>query len=145
MFSQAFVCSRGGVPHVTITHDALDPTVPTPPLLLTSGNHHWRPVQTCSLEDLPSPPPHNQYFHLVVVIKACTVGKRAVRILLECFFVLSTFVCSNHYAFKHGKPNHYSTCSLLYQGIFDNTQDNKPTPPCSHRLLGCHSRDVARN
>ena len=24
------------------------------PLLLTSGGDHWRPVQTCSLEDLPS-------------------------------------------------------------------------------------------
>ena len=23
------------------------------PLLLTFGGHHWRPVQTCSLEDLP--------------------------------------------------------------------------------------------
>ena len=28
-----------------------------PPLLLTSGGHHWRPVQTCSLEDLPLPQP----------------------------------------------------------------------------------------
>ena len=27
-----------------------------PPLLLTSGGHHWRPVQTCSLEDLTPPP-----------------------------------------------------------------------------------------
>ena len=26
---------------------------PTPlSILLTSGGHHWRPVQTCSLEDL---------------------------------------------------------------------------------------------
>ena len=23
------------------------------PLLVTSGGHHWRPVQTCSLEALP--------------------------------------------------------------------------------------------
>ena len=27
------------------------------PLLLASGGHHWRPVQTCSLEDLPPPSP----------------------------------------------------------------------------------------
>ena len=27
----------------------------THPLLLTSGGHHWRPVQTCALEDLPLP------------------------------------------------------------------------------------------
>ena len=55
MFSQAFVCLQGGIPHLTITHDTLDPTVLTPPLLLTSDGHHWRPVQTCSLEDLPPP------------------------------------------------------------------------------------------
>ena len=24
--------------------------------LQTSGGHHWRPVKTCSLEDLPPPP-----------------------------------------------------------------------------------------
>ena len=24
-------------------------------LLLTSGDHYWRPVQTCSIEDLPLP------------------------------------------------------------------------------------------
>ena len=32
--------------------------VPTPfpsYLLVTSGDHHWRPVQTCSLQDPPSP------------------------------------------------------------------------------------------
>ena len=27
------------------------------PSLVTSGDHHWRPVQTCSLEDIP-PSPH---------------------------------------------------------------------------------------
>ena len=27
------------------------------PLLLTSDGHHWKPVQTCSFEDLPPPPP----------------------------------------------------------------------------------------
>ena len=51
-----------------------------PPPLVTSGGHHWRPVQTCSLEDSP-----NLYWHLVA--KACTVGKRAVCIPLECFRV----------------------------------------------------------
>ena len=25
------------------------------PLLVTSGGHHWRPVQTCSFEDTPPP------------------------------------------------------------------------------------------
>ena len=53
----------------------------SPLLLLTSGSHYWRPVQTCSLEDLPSP---HWYSHLVVATE------RAVRILLECclFFCL---------------------------------------------------------
>ena len=56
VFTGAFhsVCWRG--PRVTITHDVLGPTRPTPhtgPLLLTSGGHHWKPIQTCSLEELP--------------------------------------------------------------------------------------------
>ena len=51
---------------MTITHGAFDLTVqgppgpgPTPPrhgiwdtLLVTSGDHHWRPVQACSLLDI---------------------------------------------------------------------------------------------
>ena len=59
-----------GCPHVTKTHDALDLTVQGPqpyplqtwdltvqgPLLpVTSGGHHWKPVQICSPHD---PPPH---------------------------------------------------------------------------------------
>ena len=50
------------------------------PLLLTSGGHHWRPVQTCSLKDLPHST--HQYWHLSVATETCTVGKRVVRILL---------------------------------------------------------------
>ena len=79
------VCPQGGL-HVTITHDALNLTVQPPtsnmgtPLLETSGDHHWRIVKTCSLED-----PH-QYWHLVAT-EACTVGKQAVCILLGCFLV----------------------------------------------------------
>ena len=81
MFSQIPVCHLvQGVPHVTITHGALDLTVQPPPPLclppspniwpgtshtrpqtldlgshlpLTSCNQHWRPVQTCSLEYPP--------------------------------------------------------------------------------------------
>ena len=55
---------------------------PGPSLLATSGCHHWRPVQTCSLQN---PLPH-QYRHLVAT-EAHTVGKWVVRILLECFLV----------------------------------------------------------
>ena len=54
------VClSTGQGPHVTITHDhVLDLIVQTPPpptwdlrIPVTSGGHHWKPVQTCSLQD----------------------------------------------------------------------------------------------
>ena len=34
------------------TYPLLYPLLPLP-LLLTSGSNHWRPVQTCSLQDLP--------------------------------------------------------------------------------------------
>ena len=62
MFSVVSVHSiwLGRGPHVIITpitHDALEPTVQDPPPtwhprypLVTSGGHHWRPVQTCSLQ-----------------------------------------------------------------------------------------------
>ena len=57
-------------------HQALIPS----PLLVTSGGYHWRPVQTCSFDNTPDR-------HLVVATEACTVCKRAVRILLEYFLV----------------------------------------------------------
>ena len=73
---------------MTITIDAVGPTPPyqkwdlPPTLLLTSGGHHWRPVQTCPIEDLPPPLP------VVVATETCTVGKQAVCILLECCLVV---------------------------------------------------------
>ena len=61
---------------------------PQTALLLTSGGHHSRIVQTCSLEDLtPSPNPSPQCWHLVVATDTRTVGKWVVRILLECSLV----------------------------------------------------------
>ena len=100
---------------VTITHDALDLTVQGPPsspsfpqtsdlgppqlhppapatLLLTSGGHHWRPGQTCPLEDLP-------------ISLGATSGRshwstydlqRAVCILLECFLDNNIFFTRMH-------------------------------------------------
>ena len=92
MFSLVSVCSqRGGGPMWPISKmhwaSLYRPPSTAPgirhgtwwPLLLTSGGHHWRPVQTCSFEDLS---PH-WYWHLVV--EALMVGKPVVRILLECF------------------------------------------------------------
>ena len=71
----------------TLNSTILLPTCVPNPLLLTSGGHHWRPVHTCSLKELPCPPPPHQYWHLMVDIKTRTTGKRAVGILLECGFL----------------------------------------------------------
>ena len=56
-------------------------------LLVTSSGHHWRPVQSCSLEA-----PHH-YWHLVVATKTHTFGKREVCILLELFNMYTHFAC----------------------------------------------------
>ena len=100
--------------HVTINHDALDLTVqglpsspsplqtsdlgspihpPAPAIpLLTPGGHHWRPVQTCPLEDPP-------------ISLGATSGRshwstyslqREVCILLECFLLNNIFFISKH-------------------------------------------------
>ena len=57
VFSGVSVCLFTGGSHVTITHESLDLTIQgTPaPLLVTTGGHIERPVQTRSLED----PPHS--------------------------------------------------------------------------------------
>ena len=65
-------------------HETLSPCVgtvpqPAPPPILTSSGHDWTPVQTGSLED-------PRCWHLVAT-EAYTVGKRAIRILLEYFLV----------------------------------------------------------
>ena len=52
------------------------------PTLVASGCHHWRPVQTCSLEALS-----HQHWNLAAATEVLTAGKRAVRIQLECFLV----------------------------------------------------------
>ena len=53
------------------------PSYPLPPAT-ASGGHHWRPVQTCSLEDLPPPPPLVlTTSSLVVATETHTVGKRS--------------------------------------------------------------------
>ena len=73
------------------------PPVPSPPppdirhgtppalallLLVTSGGHHWRTVQTCSFEDHPVGTD-------IWWLKHIRVSKWLVRILLECFLVLT--------------------------------------------------------
>ena len=75
--------------HQTWESPALDPQTSDfgplpalPSLLVTSGCHHWRPVQTCSFED-------PQELHLVAATEARTVFKWLVRILQECFLVFT--------------------------------------------------------
>ena len=87
-------------PHLTITHDALGLTVQGPPpalpppnidmgppqshpLLVISGDHHWKPVQTCSFDDSTGT--------AIWWSKHKKVGKRAVCILLKCFLVNTDF------------------------------------------------------
>ena len=41
------------IPDMGPTPSPWIPDMDLPPQLLTSGGHHWRPVQTCSLEDSP--------------------------------------------------------------------------------------------
>ena len=87
-------CSGGS--HVTITHDALDLTVHPPTDMgphstgtspaVTSGGHHWRPVQTCSLQNLPPPVLTSGDYWSMYVWR-----KWAVSILVECFLVKHVF------------------------------------------------------
>ena len=83
MFSQVSVChSVQGVHMWPLPMMHWDLTFPdtrhggTYLPLLTSGGHHWIPVQTCTLEDLSTPQP--------VLTSSCGHRKRTVRILLEC-------------------------------------------------------------
>ena len=79
---------------MTVTHDALNLTIQDTPgqgphctgtsLVVMSGGQGWRHVQTCSLED---PPTGAEIWWLMKHM--CTVGKRVVCILLECFLVVS--------------------------------------------------------
>ena len=67
MFSQACVClSIGWIGNIKCVMDRSYARVPSPrtsdlgpPLLMTSGGNHWRPVQTFKFGDLPPPPSQN--------------------------------------------------------------------------------------
>ena len=86
LYKHPALAIRYGTPgHLTwdcpgfLRHHTWDP--PARSLLLTSGGHHWRPVQTCSFEE-----PTLRHYHLVAT-KSRKVGKRAVRIPQEYFLV----------------------------------------------------------
>ena len=64
--------------------------------------HHWRPVQTCSLDLTVQT--YNWYWHLVAT-QARTVGKRAVRTLLKCFLVIINYHPSFFLVIHSNRPN----------------------------------------
>ena len=70
--------------HPTTTHmsvPSMPPLAQVPSLLVISGAQDWRPVQTCSLEDLA------QCWYQVAGYWSMDDGRQAVFILLECFLV----------------------------------------------------------
>ena len=140
------VCLSTGSPHVTTTHDELGPNMPpntrhgTYPLLLTSGGHHWRPVQTCTPEELP---PHQSDIYWRPP-KHVPIGKRAACILLECFLVVYY-----HPQRSWGKVMflHLSIILLTGRVCLSACWDTPPswadtaprqTPPWAHTPLGRH-------
>ena len=63
------------------------------PLLVTAGGHHWRPVQTCSIDLTVHPLPYRPTWW---PLKSYGQGKRAERILLERFLVKGSFTSSQN-------------------------------------------------
>ena len=57
-------------------------------MLVRSGGHHWRPVQTCSFEDFPAPTRSNN------VQSAQSGGTHATKMLFCSFINVFTFDCS---------------------------------------------------
>ena len=86
MFSVMSLCPEPGVPidrappPGPVRTSAPLYRVPAP----TASNIWWPRLETCSNLFTWGRPP-NQFWHLVA--EECTVSKRAVRILLECFLV----------------------------------------------------------
>ena len=80
------------------------------PLLLISGCHHSRPVQTCSFEDSHRP----WYRRLVATTETRTVGDRAVRILLECCLVRNGFANLSHSTNGQGR-------TMIFSRLPENT------------------------
>ena len=102
-----------GSPRVIITHDALDLTVlgppcpsptpdnrpgtppaPSPPLLVTSGGHYWKPVHLRTIPKATSGGPSADYM---------CFNSRAVRILLECFLVGNAYISVTFFGAWMGK------------------------------------------
>ena len=113
--------SVNGGPHVTITYDALDITVQCPapspgrfghqtwdppapvPLLVTSVDHHWRPVLTCSFED-----PHEQRLVVTTEAHAVSTGRQNASYWNAFFFKLEIYKWST-----------FMTCFSLFITRYD--------------------------
>ena len=88
--------NRGGGPHVSITHDALNLTIRNPQSPHTGTPPHMNMFKLVqlgphSILSSPLPPPPDMF--KLIHYGARTAGKRAVGILFECFLV---FICKNN-------------------------------------------------
>ena len=116
--------STGG-PHVTITHDALDLNIqgPTPSQLPLCGNppalvptppgsgSWWPRPETCSNVFTWGTLAADTWW---LATKACIVGERAIRILLECFLVAHNFWRSSNVIFRNMPQK---TCKNILSGL----------------------------
>ena len=62
-----------------------DLTIWNPPLLVTSGSHHWRPVQTFSLQD--PHPTGSDIWWLLKQVRSLQAGRTHPTGMLSCFFL----------------------------------------------------------
>ena len=63
---------------------------------------------------IPGDDTHPCYSHLVAATKTCTVGKRGVCILLECFVLFCIFICQNK--LKYLKSEQYADKKYYHFG-----------------------------
>ena len=87
-----------GYPSPSLRHRTWDS-----PLLLPSGGHNWRPVQTCSIQDMCIP---HWYWHLMVAAETHTVVKQVYSSYLFLIMVL----LRRHFLLK--SPS-WSFCTIM--------------------------------
>ena len=91
MFSQASVCSRGDWVGVSVSHQIRGPTPPPGHKIWGATPCYWHLVVITAdlfkLFHLRTYSHLKRYWFLVVATETYTVGKQAVRILLECWLL----------------------------------------------------------
>ena len=92
---------------MTIIHDALDLIVQSPipvPLLMTSGSQDWTPFRSCSLDNLTVQAKTGADISWLAT-EASAVGKRVIRILLECFLVCFLLFAASYKIILFNNPD----------------------------------------